>query len=108
MSCSTPKSTENIFHLRYIYIYQPIRIYYGNKKSMLCVRFCNKDHVLRQNCRKKVSSLWMGRLYRQDSGGNLMSIRVYTKQEIAKLRDCQCTIPCLVYCNVVIRQLQEE
>ena len=37
---------------------------------MLCVRFCNKDHVLRQNCRKKVSSLWMGRLYRQNSRGD--------------------------------------
>ena len=43
---------------------------HGRKKPLLCVRFCNKDHVLRQNCRKKVSSLWMGRIYCQDSGGD--------------------------------------
>ena len=34
--------------------------------------------------------------------------RTYTNEEMAKLRNCQCSIPCIVFCNVVIRQMLEE
>ena len=34
--------------------------------------------------------------------------REYTNEEMARLRKCECSIPCIVFCNVVIRQLLEE
>jgi len=37
-----------------------------------------------------------------------MSNREYTDEEMAKLRNCKCSIPCIVFCNVVIKQMLEE
>jgi len=34
--------------------------------------------------------------------------RPMTAEDLRKLRDCQCGIPCIVFCNVVIRQMLEE
>jgi len=35
-------------------------------------------------------------------------MKPYTKEEIERMRNCECSIPCIVYCNVVIRQIMEE
>lgn len=45
---------------------------------MFCVRICNKNDLLCYSCSKKVSSLRMGRIYRQDSRGDQMSKIEYT------------------------------
>jgi len=34
--------------------------------------------------------------------------RSYTDDEMANLRNCKCSIPCIVFCNVVIIQMLEE
>ena len=39
---------------------------------MFCVRICNKNDILCYSCSKKVSSLRMGRIYCQDSRGDLV------------------------------------
>ena len=43
---------------------------HGGKKPLFCVRICNKNDILCQSCGKKVSCLWMGRIYCQDSRGD--------------------------------------
>ena len=35
----------------------------------------------------------------------LQANRQYTDLEMARLRKCECRIPCIVFCNVVIREM---
>ena len=51
---------------------------HGGKKPLFCVRICNKNDILCRLCGKKVSSLWMGRIYCQDSGGDPLSWGIST------------------------------
>jgi len=32
-------------------------------------------------------------------------MKLYLDNEIKRMRNCQCKIPCIVYCNVVLREL---
>jgi len=31
-----------------------------------------------------------------------------TRQQMKELRSCQCNVPCIVYCNVILKRILEE
>ena len=71
------------------------------EKSMKC-EYCGKHSgtvmICSYECEQKLC----------DRYEDLDATRTYTDIEMAKLRNCQCSIPCIVFCNVVIRQMLEE